>query len=134
MARRFVNEYQHLKEDAILIRKTQQRLISLLNEIPQVQVNMNTQFSIPHIINFSLVNYNPEVIIRALSQKGIYVSSKSACSVAQKDQVSSTLYAMHKDIQICISSIRISLERPLSEEEIQYFIQSLKEIIAIIRK
>ena len=37
-------------------------------------------------------------------------------------------------IQICISSIRISLERPLSEEEIQYFIQSLKEIIAIIRK
>lgn len=126
--------YQHLKEDAILIRETQQRLIALLNEIPQVQVNMNAQFSIPHIINFSLVNYNPEVIIRALSQKGIYVSSKSACSVAQKDQVSSTLYAMHKDIQICISSIRISLERPLSEEEIQYFIQSLKEIIAIIRK
>ena len=95
---------------------------------------MNAQFSIPHIINFSLVTYNPEVIIRALSQKRIYVSSKSACSVAQKDQVSSTLYAMHKDIQICISSIRISLERPLSEEEIQYFIQSLKEIIAIIRK
>ena len=96
-----------------------------LKEIPQVQVNMNASFSIPHIINFSLIHYNPEVVIRALSQKGIYVSSKSACSVAQKDQVSSTLYAMHKDIQICISSIRISLERPLTEEEIQYFINSL---------
>ncbi len=126
--------YQDFNKNHLLVKKTQEQLIAKLKEIPQVQVNMNASFSIPHIINFSLIHYNPEVVIRALSQKGIYVSSKSACSVAQKDQVSSTLYAMHKDIQICISSIRISLERPLTEEEIQYFINSLKEVIEKTRK
>lgn len=126
--------YKKRVEKQKLILETRQKIIKHLNEIKEVSINTSSQYSIPNILNFSLKGYNPEVIIRALSLKGIYVSSRSACSVEKKDQVSSTLVAMRKDMESCISSIRVSFEKALSEEEIQYFIDSLKEVISNIRK
>ena len=125
---------QSYKNNIIKIKETQKKLIDCLNNIEEVMMNTNPLYTIPHIINFSLKGYNPEVIIRALSLKQIYVSSRSACSVSIKNQVSTTLQAMNKDIDSCISSIRISLDTPLDDEQIQYFINSLKEVIKEIRK
>lgn len=122
------------KNNYFILQETQRKLAEQLAKIPEVSVNTSIKYSIPNILNFSLINYNPEVIIRALSNKGIYVSSRSVCSATKKDSISSTLYAMKKDIQICISSIRISFDSPLDEEEINYFIQSLKEVIKETKK
>ena len=72
--------------------------------------------------------------MRILSLKGIYVSSRSVCSVEQKDQVSSTLFAMKKDINICTSSIRVSYDKALTTEEIDYFVESVKEVMNFQKK
>lgn len=109
-------------------------LISKLSQIDKVIINTNPNVSIANIINFSISGYNPEVVIRALSSKGIYVSSKSACSVSKKSQISATLKAMKKADDLCISSIRVSLIRPLEREEIDYFLDSLKQVLSIIRR
>ena len=123
-----------MKENYSLLRKHQEDIINGLSKIEGIVINTTKESCIPGIVNFSVVGHNTEVFIRALSNKGIYVSSRSVCSVEKKDQVSSTLYAMKKDIDICVSSIRVSYDKPLTDEEVNYFILSVEEIFNSLRK
>lgn len=116
------------------LKECQQKILTKLKEIKEITINTNASTCIPGMINFSLIGYNPEVIIRYLSNKEIYVSSRSVCSAEKKDTVSSTLFAMKKDIDVCVSSIRVSFVNPLNDEEIVYFINSIKEAINSVRK
>lgn len=134
MAKALENTLKEMKNNLGELKDCQEKLINELSKIEGIVINTDANYSIPGIVNFSPIGYNPEVFIRALSLKGIYVSSRSACSVEQKDKVSSTLYAMKKDIDVCISSIRVSYIKPLSEEEIKYFIDNVKEVISVLRK
>ena len=128
------NSLNHMKENYSLLRKNQEDIINGLSKIKGIVINTTKESCIPGIVNFSVVGHNTEVFIRALSNKGIYVSSRSVCSVEKKDQVSSTLYAMKKDIDICVSSIRVSYDKPLTDEEVNYFILSVEEIFNSLRK
>ena len=123
-----------LNKNYLKLKENQKEIIDRIKDIDNVVINTNIDNSIPNIVNFSIVGYNPEVIIRSLSLRNIYVSSRSVCSVAKQDQVSQTLYAMHKDMSICISSIRISFDEILNKDEIDYLINNLKEVIQEIRK
>lgn len=134
MAKALENTINNLKENYSLLKQTQVRLVEGLNNIDGLVINTDVNSSIPGIVNFSAIGYNPEVLIRALSLKGIYVSSRSVCSVEKKDQVSSTLFAMKKNMDICISSIRVSFVKPLTDEEINYFLDSIKNVLNEIRK
>lgn len=134
MATALKNTLTKTKKQYNLLKENQVILIKQLSNIDGIVINTTIENCIPNIVNFSLIGYNPEVVIRALSDKGIYVSSRSVCSANKKDTISSTLFAMKKNIDICISSIRLSFDDILSLEEINYFINSLKEIINTIRK
>lgn len=123
-----------MKENYLNIKKSQSELIEKLSKIKGIEINTNPNSCIPGIVNFSVIGYNVEVFIRALSLKGIYVSSRSVCSVEQKDQVSSTLFAMKKDINICTSSIRVSFDKVLATNEIDYFVESVKEVMNLQKK
>ncbi len=127
-------ELEEMKQKQSEIAICKNKLIEELKKINEVYINSSIDYTIPNIINFSLPGYNPEVIIRQFSNLGIYVSSKSACSVALKDSISTTLKAMNKPNDVCLSSIRISMDTALSNEEINYFITSLKQILKTIRK
>lgn len=116
------------------LKECQQKILSKLSDIKEITINTNALTCIPGMINFSLIGYNPEVIIRYLSNKGIYVSSRSVCSAEKKDTVSSTLFAMKKDIDVCVSSIRVSFVTPLDDNQIDYFIDSVKDAISSVRK
>ena len=120
-------KYQKLKENQI-------EIINRIKDFNNIVINTKIDYSIPNIVNFSVIGYNPEVIIRAMSSKNIYLSSRSVCSIAKKDQVSQTLYAMRKDMDVCISSIRVSFDEVLDKKQIDYFVNSLKEILDNIRK
>lgn len=124
----------NIKINYSLLKETQNKLIEKLSKIKNVIINTNPLKCIPGIINFSLVGYNPEVVIRALSNKNIYVSSRSACSVALFDKTSQTLKAMNKPLEIAISSIRISYDKPLLADEINYFSSSLQEVLENIKR
>ena len=76
------------------LKECQQKILTKLSEIKEITINTNASTCIPGMINFSLIGYNPEVIIRYLSNKEIYVSSRSVCSAEKKDTVSSTLFAI----------------------------------------
>lgn len=124
----------NMKENYENLKKTQLKLIEGLSAIEGVVINTVASHSIPSIVNFSALNYNPEVVIRTLSNKQIYVSSRSVCSTEKKDQISQTLSAMNKDNATCISSIRVSYNTPLNDEEILYFLNSVKEALQYVRK
>ena len=129
-----VGLYVKMKQNYMALKECQRKIIEGLTKIDNVVINTDPSSSIPGIVNFSALSYNPEVIIRHLSNKGIYVSSRSVCSVEKKDQVSSTLFAMKKDMSICVSSIRVSLDKPLTDEEINYFVSSVEEALQSVRK
>ena len=96
--------------------------------------SQSNQFSCaPHIISFSVRGVRAEVLLHALEDKGIYVSSGSACST-NHPAVSKTLYAIGLDQDLLDSTIRFSLSRYTTKEEIDYTLKALKEIIPALRR
>ena len=66
--------------------------------------------------------------MNALSNMGIYVSTKSACSSRSKDY-STSIYEITKDNTISKNSLRISLSHLTTKEELDVFVKELKEIV-----
>ncbi|MGM0414569.1 MAG: cysteine desulfurase family protein [Bacillota bacterium] len=97
----------------------------LEKEIPEIIINTPDK-SAPHIVNASIPGVPGEVIVNALNQKGIAISSGSACGVSniKTDHV---LEAMGLDEEITSSSIRISLSKFNTQKEADKLINILKE-------
>lgn len=134
LAKALAKSLTNLNENFLKWKECQKKLINRLQAIEGIVVNTNPEFCIPGIVNFSCLDYNVEVLIRTLSTKGIYVSSRSVCSVAIKDHTSATLKAMGKNEKICVSSIRVSYDNVLDDEQINYFINSLIDTLKNTKK
>jgi cysteine desulfurase len=102
-------------------------LIQSLNQIDGLIIN-SPKDSSPYLLNIYFKNKRGEVIMNALSNKGIYVSTKSACSSRSKDY-SNSIYEMTKDTTISKNSLRISLSHLTKKEELDIFINELKNIV-----
>jgi len=87
----------------------------------------------PYIVNFSLKNRKASVVVEALSNRHIMVSSTSACS-ARKEIGSHVMMAMGKDEQLYMNTVRVSLDEHNTKEEIELFISSLDEIVRGIKQ
>lgn len=102
--------------------------------IPDVTINGSPgREGAPHIISVSFRGVRSEVLLHALEEKGIYISAGSACS-ARKPQPSATLQAMGIDKELLSSTIRFSLSGFNTMEEIDYTLQTLYDIIPVLRK
>lgn len=83
--------------------------------------------AIPHILNISIPGVKPEVMMHALEQEEIYISTKTACS---KDSGASiSLLALGIDEKRASSSLRISLSDLTTEQELEEFLKILKQKI-----
>lgn len=91
-----------------------------LNKYDKVKINSN-EYSIPHILNISIIGVKPETMLHALEKYEIYVSTQSACS--DTNSKSKAVYALTNDINRANSSIRISLSHLTTQEEIDEFIK-----------
>ena len=91
--------------------------------IDKIHIN-STENSVPHIINFSVLNIKPEVMQHALEEEDIYISTKTACSKDHSDSL--TLTELGFDHSICGYSLRISLSYKTKEEDINRFVDILK--------
>lgn len=104
-----------------------------LSNMEGVMVN-SLDSSIPHIVNISIEKIKPEVMLHALEQEEIYVSTKTACS---KDlSLSTSLLALGYNNERSSSSIRISISHLTTKSEIEQFIKILKtkiEELTLIR-
>ncbi len=87
--------------------------------------------ALPYIINVSFPNLKSEVLLHHLEQKGIFVSTGSACS-SHKSSHSHVLKAMGVSTKYIDGAIRLSLSAQNTQEELSTTISSLKEIIPVI--
>ncbi|MGN8645809.1 cysteine desulfurase family protein [Gracilibacillus sp. HCP3S3_G5_1] len=104
------------------------RLMKQLHTIDRVVINTPEANSAPHIVNFSARGLKPEVVIHALEDFDIFISTKSACSSKSADE-SAVLIACGKEREVAISGLRVSMSYETTPEEIDYFSQKLKEVI-----
>ena len=107
------------------VKELKERLINGLNKIDGVIINSN-EYSIPHIVNFSVKGIKPETLLHALEENEIYISTRTACST---DDYSLSVYELTKDIEKAKSSLRVSISYLTKENEIDYFLEKLSEKI-----
>ncbi|OLO40234.1 cysteine desulfurase NifS [Alkalihalophilus pseudofirmus] len=109
------------------LKQLQKNAIAGLIEIEGVVLNSDEgQGYAPHIINFSILGAKPEVVIQALSHRGVYVSTKSACS-SKLSAPSRILLEMGLGNERAGSAIRISFSYETTEKDIETFLQIMNE-------
>ena len=106
-------------------------LLENLEKIPGISVNSPVEGS-PYIVNFSLTEKKASVVVEALSNKGIYVSSVSACH-SKGEPFSYVVKALGKDDKLAHNTIRVSLSKDTTMEELEIFLEELKNILETIK-
>jgi cysteine desulfurase len=101
--------------------------------IPRVRFNGHPVNRVKSTLNFAFPGLEAEAILLSLATKEIYVSTGSACS-EEAEEVSHVLLAIGLRPEIARSSIRISLGRSNSEEDVAAVLRELPEIIERLRK
>jgi cysteine desulfurase len=112
------------------IRMLQQRLLKGLGDIEQVFINGDLERRVPHNLNISFNYVEGESLIMGV--KGLAVSSGSACTSASLEP-SYVLRALGRSDELAHSSLRITIGRFTTEEEIDYAISTLRQSVAKLR-
>jgi cysteine desulfurase len=113
------------------IRALQQRLYAGLKGIEQVFVNGDLERRVPHNLNISFNYVEGESLIMGV--KGLAVSSGSACTSASLEP-SYVLRALGRSDELAHSSLRMTIGRFTTEQEIDSAIVMLKETVARLRE
>jgi cysteine desulfurase len=102
-------------------------------EIPKTKLNGHPTKRLPNNINFSFYGIEGESLLLMLNEKGIHVSTGSACSSQSLDP-SHVLMAMGLDHGLAHSSTRFSLGKYTTKKDIDYTIKELTKIVTKLRK
>lgn len=106
----------------------------ILEQIPDVHVNgPKLEEGAPHILNIGFKDVRAEVLLHALEQEGIFVSSGSACA-SNKIAKEGTLIALGLPKEHLDNAIRFSFGIETSKEDLDHTITVLKDKIAMLRK
>lgn len=130
MGEAFALSKQELWSELPRIRKLRDRLVQGLQNIEEVYINGDMEHRVPHNLNISFNFVEGESLIMAI--KDIAVSSGSACTSSSLEP-SYVLRALGRNDELAHSSIRFSLSRFTTDEEIDYTIKLLNEKIAKLR-
>ena len=126
--------YEHYDQDIEKLYDLKKCFVEGVKRIDQVIVNgPECMDGAPHIVSVSFSGVRSEVLLHSLEDKGIYVSAGSACS-AHKPQPSATLMAMGVPKDLLSSTIRFSFSVFTTMEEINYTLESLYDIIPMLRR
>lgn len=126
--------YRNLVEDTHRLYCLKKKLVSDLLKIDHVKINgPQDETGAPHIVSASIAGIRSEVMLHSLEDKGVYVSAGSACS-SHKHTVSDTLSAMGLSTEYMDSTIRFSLSVFTTEEEIEYTLKCLYELVPMLRR
>ena len=101
------------------IEKLNLSIITHLKKYKEISINSTTN-SLASTINISINNIKPETFVHALDEEDIYISTKSACS--STNTMSNSVYAVTKDRDKAMHSLRITLSHLTTEEEIEKFL------------
>ena len=120
-----------MQEDNAHAARLQKRLLDGLKEIEQVFINGSLERRVPQNLNMSFNYVEGESLIMGI--KGLAVSSGSACTSASLEP-SYVLRALGRSDELAHSSLRMTIGRFTTEEEIDYAIQTIRENVAKLRE
>ncbi|GAB1387706.1 IscS subfamily cysteine desulfurase [Melaminivora sp.] len=120
-----------MAQDAAKASALQQRLLDGLKDIDQVFINGHLQQRVPHNLNMSFNYVEGESLIMGI--KGLAVSSGSACTSASLEP-SYVLRALGRSDELAHSSLRMTIGRFTTEEEIDYAVQTIRHNVAKLRE
>ena len=107
-----------------IVSKWNEKLVKKLSTYPNIKINQS-KYSIPHILNISLMDIKPETFIHAMERHEIYISSNTACS---SGKLSTSVMALYNDRLRAETTIRISLSCMTKFEEITVFINTFNGV------
>lgn len=108
------------------------RLIKGLLEIPHSALNGDQVSRLPGNANFCFEGVEGESILLLLDEKGIQASSGSACTSGSLDP-SHVLLAIGRVHDVAHGSLRLTLGEDITEEQVDYIIESVKDVIEYLR-
>lgn len=106
---------------------------NVIKEIPDVRLNGHPQKRLPGNVNFSFKNVSGTALLVLLEEEGIYASAGSACS-AGTTSLSHVIKAIQVPKEYAYGTVRFSLGRETTKEEIDKTISVLKNSIKILRQ
>jgi cysteine desulfurase len=120
-----------MAQDNAKARALQQRLLTGLKDIEQVFINGDLEKRVAHNLNMSFNFVEGESLIMGI--KGLAVSSGSACTSASLEP-SYVLRALGRSDELAHSSLRMTIGRFTTEEEIDYAVSTIKQNVARLRE
>lgn len=126
--------YQDLDVKVAKMRNLKKHFIEGVSRIEDTTVHgLYDETSAPHIISVGFAGIRSEVLLHALEEKGIYVSSGSACA-SNHPQVSGVLKGIGASQEFLDATLRFSMSEFTMPEEIDYTLDTLYNIVPRLRK
>lgn len=134
MANALKNSYEHLKEDNIQMQTLRDELLSLiLKNIEGSHLNGCMHNRLSNNINIYFENINGELLLILLNQNGVCASLGSACTTGSIDP-SHVIMAISNDKKRASSSLRLTLSKYTTKDEVNTTFEVLKKCINQLRK
>ena len=127
--------YRDFEEKRDYLLKLKKYFMDEVSGLPDVVLNsLPGDEGAPHIVSVSFRGVRSEVLHHALEEKGIYVSSGSACSSNKKLPVSTVLKEIGMERELLDATLRFSFSRYNTEEELAYCVDVLREQLPVLRR
>ena len=121
-----------MDENAAHLTKMRDKLIEGLKQIPHSALNGDAVHRLPGNVNFCFEGIEGESLLLLLDDKGVQASSGSACTSGSLDP-SHVLLAIGRVHDVAHGSLRLSIGEEITEEEVDYIIKSVKEVVEYLR-
>ncbi|MBQ7064923.1 MAG: cysteine desulfurase [Firmicutes bacterium] len=132
MAAALKETYAGMAENAARLTVLRDRLIHGLQQIPHSALNGDALRRLPGNVNFCFEGIEGESLLLLLDDKGICASSGSACTSGSLDP-SHVLLAIGRVHDVAHGSLRLSLGEDATEEDVDYIIKSVGEVVGYLR-
>ena len=133
MAAALTEAVQEIDENAKKVSTLRDRLIAGLSKIPHSALNGDAKKRLPGNVNFCFEGIEGESLLLLLDAKGICASSGSACTSGSLDP-SHVLLAIGRPHEVAHGSLRLTLSEGNTEEEIDYMIKEITEVVGYLRE
>lgn len=132
MAAALEESCENIDSNAKKLSALRDKLIAGLAEIPHSILNGDAGYRLPGNVNFCFEGIEGESMLLLLDDKGICASSGSACTSGSLDP-SHVLLAIGRVHDIAHGSLRLSLSEENTEEEIEYTVKAIKDVVEYLR-
>ena len=132
MATALTESLNDLDKTNEIVKKRRDRLIEGIKEIPHCALNGDAVKRLPGNVNFCFEGIEGESLLLLLDDKGIQASSGSACTSGSLDP-SHVLLAIGRVHDVAHGSLRLTINEDTSDEDIEYIIKSVKEVVEYLR-